>query len=180
MISLLCEHPMITEEVHHPAELSHGLAKHLEHVKPDAANVIRPLRKQMKAQTAHADVVPFAQHFGLDAGVGDGDAAQAPRKTRQCVKNNTIVVDMGVALDDETVAKAEMIKQRDESLDRCVGRRVAAARLIRKFVRRSENMRVRVPGAGRRFYPRSAWIWHRASNARRVLSSPSPMGRGLG
>jgi hypothetical protein len=43
------QHPVIAEELHHPAELGHGVAKHLEHIKPDAADVIRPLRKQMKA-----------------------------------------------------------------------------------------------------------------------------------
>ena len=78
---------------------------------------------------------------------------------------------MRVALHDEAVAEAEMIKERDEALDRRVGRRVAAARLIRKLVRWTENMRVRVPGAGRRFYARR--VRHRPGNARRVIRNIS-------
>ncbi|MGB6287890.1 MAG: hypothetical protein WBG18_26305 [Xanthobacteraceae bacterium] len=65
---------------------------------------------------------------------------------------------MRVALHDEAIAEAEMIKECDEALDRRIRRRVAAPRLIRKFVGGSENMRVRIPGAGRRFYARPARV----------------------
>jgi hypothetical protein len=110
-----------------------------------------------------------SRNFGLDPRVGDGDAAQAGRKPRQRVKYNTIVIDMRVALHDEGISKAEMVKERDEALNRRIGRGVAAAGLIGKFVRRSEDMRMRVPGAGRRLDARAARMRNRPGNARRVV-----------
>jgi hypothetical protein len=113
--------------------------------------------------------VPVAQGFWLDPRIGDGDAAQPRRKTRQRVKHHAVVVDMRVALHDEPIGEAEMIKERDETLDRRVGRRIAAARLIRKLVGRPEDMRVRVPRARRRLHARAARMRHRSGNARRLI-----------
>jgi hypothetical protein len=74
---------------------------------------------------------------------------------------------MGVALHHEPIGEAEMVKQRDEPLDRRIGRGVAAAGLVRKFAGRSENVRVRVSCAGGRFDPRLPRMRHWAGNARR-------------
>ena len=89
--------------------------------------------------------MPVAQGFRLDPRIGDGEAPQAGGKTRQRVEHHAVVVDMCVALHDEPIGEAEMIKERDETLDRRIGRRIAAARPIRKLVGRTEYMRVRVP-----------------------------------
>ena len=139
---------MIAEELRDPAEVGHGLAEDVEHVEADAAPNAR--RKKVEAQTPHAALVPIAQHFGLDAGIGDGDAAQPLRKALQRIEHDAIVVDVGVALHHEAIAEAEVIQQRDQALDRRVGRRVGAARLVGEFVGRPENVEVGVPGARRR------------------------------
>ena len=84
---------------------------------------------------------------------------------------------MRVALHDEPIGEAEMIKERDEMFDRRIGRRIAAARLIRKLVGRPEYMRVRVPRARRRRNARTARMRHRPGDARRLgrVASPSPL-----
>ena len=66
------------------------------------------------------------------------------------IEHDAIVVDVGVALHHEAVGEAEVIEQRDQPLDRRVGRRIGAARLIGKLIGRLENMEVRVPRARRR------------------------------
>jgi hypothetical protein len=81
----------------------------------------------MKAQAAHAALMPVAQGFGLDPRIGDGDAAQAGRKTRQRVEHHAVVVDMRIALHDEPIGEAEKIKERNETFDRRIGWRIAAA-----------------------------------------------------
>jgi len=61
-----------------------------------------------------------------------------------------------------------VIDQRDEVLDRRVGRRVAAPRSIGEFIGRPEYVRVRVPGAGRRQRARLFRLRDRAGESRRV------------
>lgn len=123
----------------------------------------------MKAQPAHAALVPVTQHAGLDARIGDGDTAQPLRKPRQRIEHDTVIVDMCIALHDESVGEAESIKERDEAFDRRVGRRIAASRLIGKLVGRSEDVRIRVPRAGRRQLTRSAGMRHRPGDAGRIM-----------
>jgi len=48
------EHAVVAENLHHPAEIGHRLAERFEHVKAGAAHVFEFMRKQMKAQAAHA------------------------------------------------------------------------------------------------------------------------------
>jgi len=76
---------------------------------------------------------------------------------------------MRVALHDEPIGEAEMIEERDEAFDRRIGRRIAAARLIRKLVGRPEYMRVGVPGGRRRRNTRAARMRHRPGDARRLV-----------
>src|SRR5580692_603022 len=115
--------------------------------------------------------MPIAQHLRLDPRVGDGDAAQPPRIPRQGVKQHAIVVTVRITLHDETVGEAEMVEQRNKPLDRRVGRRIAAPRRVGEFVRRSENVEMRVPGAGRRRDARPLRPRYRAGNARRLEGS---------
>jgi hypothetical protein len=72
---------------------------------------------------------------------------------------------MRIALHNEAVGEAEAIEQRDEAFDRCVGRRITASRLIWKLVGGPENMRVRVPRAGRRHLARTVGMRHWAGDA---------------
>ena len=104
----------------------------------------------MEAQAAHAEPVPVAQRRRLDARIGDGDAAQPLRKARQRIEQHAVVEAVRIALHHDAAREAEMIEQRDVILDRRVGRRIAAPRRVGEFVGRPEDMRVRVPGAGRR------------------------------
>jgi hypothetical protein len=50
----------IAPDLHVPAELAHGRAEDLEHVEPNAAHIIRPMRrvKDVETQTAYAEPVP--------------------------------------------------------------------------------------------------------------------------
>jgi hypothetical protein len=123
----------------------------------------------METQAAHAGLVPVTQNFRLDSRVGDGNAAQALRKALQRVEHDAIVVNMGVALHDEAVGKAEMVEERNEPLDRRIRRRVVAPRLVRKFAGRPENVEVRVPGARRRRHARPLRMRDRSGNARRLV-----------
>jgi hypothetical protein len=66
-----------------------------------------------------------------------------------------MVIDMRIALHDKPVRETEVIKERDKAFDRRVGRRIAASGLIGKFVRGAENVRMRIPGAGRRLDARA-------------------------
>ena len=66
-------------------------------------------------------------------------------KRAKRIEHHAIVVDVRVALHHETVGEAEMVEERDQALDRRVGRRVAASRLVGEFVGRSENVEVRNP-----------------------------------
>ena len=148
------QQPPVAEDLHHPTKLGHGLAEDLEHVEPDAAHVILFFLEQMKAQAAHADLVPVAQRRRRNARVGDGDAAQPLRITRDGVEHHAVVVAVRIALHDQTMRATVVIEQRDEFLDRRVGRRVAAPRRIGEFVGRPEHVRVAVPRTGRRKYAR--------------------------
>ena len=123
----------------------------------------------MKAQAAHAELMPVAQRFRFDARIGDGDAAQPPRKPRQRIEHDTIVEAVRIALHHDALSEAEMIEQRDVFLGRRVGRRIAAARRVGEFIGGSENMRMRIPGAGRRHEARPARMRQRAGDARRFL-----------
>ena len=127
----------------------------------------------MKAQAPHAALGANRARLRLDAGVGDGDAAQPLRKALQRIEHDAIVVDVGVALHHEAVGEAEMIEQRDQSLDRRVGRRVGAARLVGKFVGRPENVEMRVPGARRRAQPRPFRMPDRPGDTRRFVAVSS-------
>lgn len=109
------------------------------------------------------------QRLRLDARIGDGNAAQPMWKPRHRIEHHAIIVDMRIALHDEAIGEAETIKERYEAFDRHVGRRIATPGLIGKLVGWSENVRVRVPGAGRRHLTRTARMRHRASDTRRLV-----------
>src|SRR5262245_7890841 len=61
---------------------------------------------------------------------------------------------MCVALHDEPVRTAEPVEQREIFFHRRIGRRVAAAGSIRKFICRAEDMSMRIPCTGWRHHAR--------------------------
>ena len=72
------------------------------------------------------------------------------RETFERIAHDAVVVAVRVALHDHAMREAEMIEQRAILLHRRVRRRVAAAGCERELLRRTEDVRVGVPGAGRR------------------------------
>ena len=122
----------------------------------------------MKAQAAHAESVPVAQRLRLDARVGDGDAAQPLRIALQRIEQHAIVVAVRVALHREAMREAEVVEQRNEALDRRVGRRIAASGAYGNLSAGPKICAVAVPGAGRRQQARPFRLRHRAGDARRL------------
>ena len=116
----LGQQAIVAPHLHHPAELAHHRPEHLEHVEADAAHVVGPAAggEQVEAQPAHAEPVPRAQGLRLDAGVGDGDAAQPPAMTRERIEHDAVVVAVGVALHDDAAREAETVEQRQDSRSR--------------------------------------------------------------
>ena len=123
----------------------------------------------MEAQAAQADAVPVAQFGRRDPRIRDGDAAKPAWIAFQRVKHDAVVVAVRVALHDHAMREAEMIEQREIFFDRRVRRRVAAAGRERELLRRTEDVRVGVPGAGRRRDGGPARRRDRPGDARRLV-----------
>ena len=141
-----------------PAEFRHDRCELFGFAQRHAAAIMQlaVAKEMIEAQAADANRVPRTQFVRRNIRVGYRDAAQAIWLTPQRVEHCRIVTAMRTALHQHAARKTDRIQHAEIFFQRRIGRRVAAIVRIRKAIRRTEHMRMRIAGARRQRHARTA------------------------
>jgi hypothetical protein len=117
--------------------------------------------KMIEAQCSDTETIPRPQVGRRDVAIRHRDTAQPIGPPLQRVEHGGIIAAMRTALHQDAARKADGVEHAQIFFERCIGRRVAAIRGVRKALRRPEHMGVRIAGIRRRRYFRPADVARR-------------------